>query len=166
MSIVAGGQTSYTIDIPAFTFPGQIADASFRDVISAIAIENVPYGVAVVDAGSSDFSRIRGRLPNAATDKILGIAIADQARAQRPEFTSPTYLAGEALGLVREGRIVVVSETDVALGDDVYIRYAGEGQLGALSNAEVANETVKLEGARFIDTKLAGELVVLELELI
>lgn len=166
MAIVGGGQTSYTIDIPAISYPGQLIDNGFRDIISAVATVDVPYGMAVVAAVGSDFKKILGALPTSETDRVLGISVADQTRAQRAELALPTSIKGEALGLVREGRVAVTVESAVSFGDAVYVRYAGTGQAGALSATEVAGETVLLPGAKFLSVAIAGELAVVELEII
>jgi len=167
-------QTSYSIDIGAVAFPGQKADIGKDDVVSALGTEAVPYGVAVAQATGSDYPKQLGRLPNSETDLILGIAVADQNRAQDPSVSEPVYPAQSALGLMRQGRIYARVEGAPVAGAAVFVRHAAPGseQLGALTTVDDAN-TVALPGARFLsgpqNLDVGGSTVqvaVVELEII
>ena len=160
-------QTSYSIDIGAVAFEGQLADISKKDVISAIATEDVKYGRAVAISG--DYPKHLGALPTADTDFIGGISVADQNRAQDPGVTDPTYKAESALGLVRQGRVYVklaANSAAAVVGGQVYAVHnvGGGDELGQLSADDDAN-TVALPGARFLTAAAAGEFAVVELDL-
>lgn len=158
-------QLSYSIDIGAVAFPGQKADIGLDDVISAIASENIPYGVAVA-LDSGEYPKLLGKLPTADTDVILGIAVADQNRAQNPAVAQPTYLEKSAVGLMKQGRIYVkVGVGGAAVtGGQVYVRHAS-GQLGEITSIDDGN-TVALAGAKFLSNAAAGEFAVVELDIV
>ena len=136
-------QTGYTIDIPAVSYPGQIADNSdVKDVLSALAVSaKVPYGVLVVadTANSGGFDNLAAKVPAATTDitnvgSALGVVLADQARAQDPAETVATYPINSALPCLRKGRVWVLSETAVTDGAPAFVRFSANGalvQLGA-----------------------------------
>lgn len=148
-------QTSYSIDIPAFSYPGQLANLMRSRIQTALAVAAaLPYGLLIVrDTVNSSALMQAGRLPNAAGDivalKILGISVADQARAQDPSVASAQYPIQSAVPCLKEGEVVVQPEADVAIaaGDQVYARVtangAGKLQLGAFRNdADGGNATL------------------------
>lgn len=136
-------QTSYAINIPAFTYPGQLANLMRSRVQTALAVAAaIPYGLLVVrDAGNSSGMDQAGKLPSAGGDvvalNILGISVADQARAQDPSVASAQYPIGSAVPCLKMGEVAVVPEADtpVVAGGPVYARItangAGKLQLGA-----------------------------------
>ena len=158
-------QTSYSINIDAVAFPGQKTDIGHDDVISAIATQDIPYGVAVALAGGS-YPALQGKLPESG-DTILGIAVADQNRAQNPSLPAPTYVATSALGLMREGRIYARVSGAVTVGGPASIVVTPGADQGTLSDAGEA-----LPGAKFLgeiqQLTIAGQTIdvaVVELDL-
>lgn len=135
-------QTSYAINLQPFSYEGQVADSgNATDTLSPVAVAGaIPYGKLVVvdSANSGGFDQLAGKLPSSSGDiapgKIIGISLADQARAQNPSVTLPTYLQGSAVPCRRIGRVVVLSESAVADGAPVYARFAS-GDGGALLGA-------------------------------
>lgn len=171
-------QTSYSINIPAVSYPGQIADASyFRDVISALAVAAaVPYGVCVVQdtANGAGFDNLAAKVPSTTgsittAGQAYGIVLADQGRAQDPSVVLPTYPINSALPVLRSGRVWVNSETAVADGGGVFVRYAANGgltQLGAIrADADTAHAAA-LPNSVFRGAYAAAGYVVAEINLV
>lgn len=172
-------QTSYAINIPAVSYPGQIADAMFaKDVISSKAVaEPMPYGLlAVVDStNTGDFANLAAKLPSAATDittigKAIGVVLADQARAQNPAVPLAQYPQFSCVPCARKIRAWVVTETAVVDGGRVYARFATgdngtqRGQFGgALDVTTVGNAL--LASAIWRGSYAAG-FAVIEMDLV
>lgn len=174
-------QTSYSINIPAVSYPGQPVDImEARDRLSALAVAAaLPYGVLAVHdlTNTGDFTQLAAKLPSAAADitvvgSALGFVVADQARAQDPSVSPAQYPQNSAVPLARKGRIWVLSEQAANDGDPVYIRYAATvngSQLGAVrADADVvssANHAAALPGAVFRGTTSGAGFAVVEFDL-
>src|SRR4051812_39227341 len=108
-----GGQTSYSINLPAVSYPGQPVDIGNKDDLSALAVAAaLVYGtLAVLDSSNtSDFGHIAAKAPASSGDvttlgKPLGVVVADQGRAQNPDVANPQYPINSAVPLRRNGRI-------------------------------------------------------------
>ena len=149
-------QLSYSIDIPAVSFPGQIADVGFKDVLTGLNVAAaIAYGLlAVVDsANTGGFDKLAVKVPAASGDIAdgldVGIVLADQARAQDPSVAAAVYPQNSAVPCCRKGRVWVQSESAVVDGSPVYGRYANgdggtvKGQLsGVLDTSVVGNKLV------------------------
>lgn len=173
-------QTSYSINLPSVAFPGQPADiAMVNDNVSALAVAAaIPYGVLVVRDlanGTPGSWEIAGKLPSADTDittagSALGVAVADQARAQDPSVAVPTYPQFAAVPCKRVGRIWVKVEVAVTAGQAAYVRFApnaGLTQLGAFRNDDDFGHAAALPNAVFVTSQAsAGGYAVVELSLI
>lgn len=168
-------QTSYSIDIPAVSYPGQLADAAEgKDFLSCkAAAAALPYGVFVCQdlANTNGFDDIAAKVPAASTDitnagKILGVVVADQARAQDPAFSVATYAQNSVVPVLRKRRIWVLSETAVTDGAPVFVRYAtgsGGSQKGAVrADADTAS-AAQHPTAVFRGTYASAGYVVVEL---
>lgn len=164
-------QTSYAINIPAQTYPGQIADNGPKDVKSGMAVAAaISYGLlCVVDTTNSNgFDNLAVKVPAASTDittlsKAVGVSLADQARAQDPSVATAQYPRYSAVPCLRMGRVWVQSESAVADGAPVYARWqTGDGgtvagkfsgvlDTSVVGNALLANSTWrgKTTGAGF-----------------
>lgn len=166
-------QTSYSINTPAWSYPGQIADdmraTDFLSCIAAAAA--LPYGVCVVrdETNTAGFDQLAAKLPASSGDmangSVLGIVAADQARAQDPSFAVATYAQGDVVPVQKAGRIVVLSETAVTDGQPVYARISANGgltQLGALRADADGGHAVLMPNAIWIGTSSAAGLTVLE----
>lgn len=124
-------QTSYAINIPAVSFPGAPADNGFKDILSAVAVAAaLPYGILAVGDSTNTvgFDQLASRAPAASSDitagNLLGVVVADQARAQNPGVSSAQYPQFAAVPHMRKGRIWVYAETAMADGSLPYIRFA------------------------------------------
>lgn len=172
-------QTSYSINLSAAAYPGQIADNSqVVDRLSAKAVAAaLPYGLlAVVDSSNTeDFANLAAKLPAASTDittvgKALGVVVADQARAQNPAVSSAQYPQYAVVPCGRKGRYWVVAESAVVDGHPVYVRWqTGDngtqpGAFGGVLDTSVVGNAA-LPGAVWRGSYSAGFAVV-ELDLV
>lgn len=173
-------QTSYSINTPAWSYPGQIADLGLKDVVSAIATAAAfPYGLlGIIDTANSaaGYAELSAKLPSAVTDfttnvlKQLGVCLADQARAQDPSVAAAVYPIGSAVPFLRKGRVVVQAETAVTAGTKVYGRFAtGDngtqpGAFGGILDTSVVGNAL-LANAVWVDTTSAAGFAVLEINL-
>ena len=147
--------------------------------ITTISTVPVEFGQALAYAGTSDTTgRPTVKLPTAATDVILGVAV---MRYRTPavigeanffyETTDPlstNYPAKYSIPTRKVGKIYVFSETPVNIGDPVHVRFApgaGSLQLGNFRNAAVAGETLQLTGASWFEKTNAAGLAILDLKL-
>lgn len=171
-------QTSYSINLPAVSYPGQPFDiANVKDMTSALAVAaSIPYGVL----GVRDVSNIgQGgveiavKVPSASTDitvvgSALGVVVADQARSQDPTVALPTYPRYAAVPMGRVGRFWVVVEEAVVAGDQAFVRYAAGSftQLGAFRKSADTATAAALPGAYYVSSQsVAGGYAVVELSL-
>lgn len=118
----------------------------------------IAFGAVVVDdervAVDSLTGKVEGcRLPRLATDfsgrKVLGVAIGDTSKVTRTSAPAGGYSAGEALGVLRKGRIWMAVEdvAAVAMGGLVYVRHIATGteSLGAIRAADDGADTEAMD---------------------
>lgn len=169
-------QTSYSIDLPAVSYPGQPADIGIKDKTTALAVAAaIPYGVLVVrdTANTSDSQHIAGKVPAASTDitvlgAALGVALADQGRAQDPSVTPAQYPQYSAVPCARIGRVWVLVEEAVVAGDQAFVRYAtgSFSQKGAFRKSADTATAAALPGAYYATSASAGGYAQVELSLV
>lgn len=173
------GQTSYSINIPAVAYPGQMADnMEARDVLSAIAfLAPIIFGTLVVtdEANTGGFDALAGKAPGAAGDITtmgaqLGVALAMQAIAQNPAVANPQYPQGYAVSCVRKGRVWVNAETAMVDGSNPFIRYTANGALyvGNFRNDADAGKAAVMPAGQAImrGTTAAAGYAVVELDIV
>lgn len=173
-------QTSYAINIPAVSYPGQIADDSnVKDVLSAAAFAAaLAYGILAVtdETNTLGFDQLAARSPSASGDITvvgaqLGVVLADQARAQNPAFTIPTYPQFAAVPCMRAGRVWVLAETAMADGANPFIRFAagaGGTVLGSFRNSADTATAVQMAAGQAVvrGTTTAAGYAVIELDIV
>jgi hypothetical protein len=149
-------QTSYS-DTLAPGFAGQLADLSFKRVSTGVNAQGaqIPFGVAVTKAtGDGKYD-----LPNAAGDKVYGIALHSHDVDQLGLTDTNGIPIDGDFNLLEEGVAYVITEEAVVDGDPVYVRYAtgaGGTQLGGFRKSAVTSETAIVKGAKFRSTAAAG----------
>jgi hypothetical protein len=131
----------------------------------------LPFGVAVaLDVtrfDSNDPQTLPVRLPNASTDKILGIVRFTQFFESYGASVA-SLPAGQSVNVAKKGHFWVSPEVAVTAGDPVYARHTANGgltQLGALRNDADTSNAIQLAGCRFLSSALAGGFAVVELNL-
>ena len=172
-------QTSYSINIPAVSYPGQMADnMEARDVLSAIAfLAAIVFGTLVVtdEANTTDFTNIAGKAPALTTDVSvvgtqLGVALAMQALPQNPAVANPSYPQGYAVSCLRKGRVWVNAETAMADGSNPFVRFTANGLLypGNFRADADAGKAVQMAVGQAVmrGTTAAAGFAVLELDLV
>lgn len=172
-------QTSYAINLQAVAYPGQPADmSSLSDVTTALAVAAaIPYGVLVVRDGSNTagFDKVAGKVPASSGDvttlgSALGVALADQARAQDPSVASAQYPINSAVSVKRVGRVWVAVEEAVNAGDPAFVRFASGGggtQKGSFRKSADTATAVALPGAYYVSNQATpGGYAVVELSIV
>jgi len=142
-------QTSYSINIPAVAYPGQLFDIGNKDILSALAVAAaIVFGTLVVTDETNTVGPdvLAGRAPAASGDitgigQVLGIAVANQALPQNPAVASPQYPQNYSVPCLRQGRIWVNAESAMTDGAAPYVRYgAGVSNInGNFAGAAGAN---------------------------
>lgn len=147
--------------------------------ITTISTVPIEYGQALAYAGGSDTTgRPTVKLPTAATDILLGVAIlryrtpAVNGEAnffyETEDTLSTVYPAKYSIPTRKVGKIYVFSETAVDINLPVHVRYApgaGTLQLGNFRAVAVAGETFAVTGARWFEKTTAPGLAILDLNL-
>lgn len=172
-------QTSYSINIPAVSYPGQIADNGQKDVLSALAVAAaINYGTLVVtdETNTAGFDQLAGKAPGASTDisvvgAQLGVALADQARAQNPAVATPQYPQYAAVPCLRKGRVWVLAETAMVDGANPFIRFAagaGGTVLGSFRNSADTATAVQMAAGQAVvrGTTTGPGYCVIELDIV
>lgn len=162
-------QTSYTQD-QAIGFAGQLADLSFKRVVSALNKEGVaiPFGVAVTKRTAAG----EYELPDAAGDKIYGIVVHSHDVDQNGLTGVEGVAEGGTMNVLEEGVVLVKVEEAVDAHDDVYVRHTahtGEATLAQLGAFRKSADTVStvdtaaiVKGARYRTAAAAGGIAEVE----
>lgn len=121
-------QTAVSVN-PLAGRPGLEYDNGFSDVVSWIATVAIPFGVLVYESAEG-----KATLPTATgnvTAGKVGIALIDHNKA-----SGVGYEVGDAVRVMRRGRVWIATEETLAFGDVLFARFAaGTGtQLGAFRN--------------------------------
>lgn len=162
-------QTS--VDSPALLGePGQLADlhtSEFGDVGSVTSSETaaaIPFGV-VVKAGTTDDS---AKLVAANTDALIGITVFSHLFDDPTQITSAGLLPTVTFGILRRGRIIVVSEDAITPASEVHVRATANGgntQPGKLRGTADGAHTIDITPfAKWRSSCGAGGLAVLEVD--
>lgn len=173
------GQTSYSINIPAVSYPGQIADnMEGKDLLSAAAfIAAMIYGTLGVtdETNTVGFDQLAVKAPGLTTDisvmgAVMGVVAADQARAQDPSVVNPQYPQFSAVPLMRKGRIWVSAETAMADGANPFVRFTANGALyvGNFRNDADTGKAVQMPSGQAVvrGTTSGAGFAVIELDIV
>lgn len=169
-----GVQDSYT-DSVVTGFAGQLADDSDHDCIpmrNDESVNDIAPGQAVRFGSTSDHRSCK--LPAADSDKIAGIVV--HTHEWDPRFdlgtgasgVRPGIKVGRTLSVMRKGRIKVIVEDAVQVGDRLWVRAVAGGDpefLGNICNADDSSDTVDCTNQGvFLTAAAAGALAVLEVD--
>lgn len=134
-------------------YAGQLADRNHADVVSRIASgSDIGFGLAVIDTDVRT-----AKLPTG-TEVSNGITVREFVH-ENDGADTPAYAQGEAMSVVRVGRIWVETVDGAALGDDVYV----VPDTGALTNTDNAGANIQLPNAAFQSAAAAGEMALVQL---
>jgi hypothetical protein len=158
-------QTAYNT-APAAGYAGLEVDSEPARKLQAIneEVASIPFGVALVRGTDGD----KAKLPAAASDalKLLGIALSTYWQDNRELSSNLAVKAGDVCNVIEEGAVWVLAEQDVVKGDPVFMRIATSGgntQLGKLRKDVDSGTAVRLRGAVFDSTGVAGAPVKVRL---
>lgn len=169
---VTSGTDLVLMPKPGVTAPSVVTSTGAGTLALAAASGTMPFGVAVAldvtRMDATDPQTLPVRLPNASTDKIMGIVRHTQLFESTGLAVAPGYTAGLAINVAKKGQFWVTPEIAVTAGDPVFARVTVNGglnQLGALRNDSDTANAIAMPGARFLSTASAGGFAVLELNL-
>lgn len=142
-------QTSYS---RTFTqaFAGQLGDSGPNRIGSYVNDQgaDIPAGCFVVHKaeGTAD-------LPASATEKLAGVVVNSFARNPDDLSGTAAIQAGDTMNVLEEGAIWVSCEEALAVGADVYVRYAsgaGGSVLGLVRSDGDTSSARRATGARVL----------------
>lgn len=146
-----------TFDQYAFgQYDGQMEDRAMADVVSRIATGSaIGYGVAVFET-----SQREARLPTG-SEVSKGITVRETVR-DNPAGDSPTpqYDEGEAMSVIRVGRVWVSTVDGAAHNDDVYV----VPDTGELTNTANTGTNIQLPNAKWKSDANAGGRALVQLD--
>jgi len=168
-------QTNYD-QYPALGFSGLIADSGYRNINSHSAqsgggvghADNIAFGTGVLLA---DEEGVGVSIPLGATSPtavVAGIAVATQQSTQQVGGgNSSEYLLTDAVNVMTKGRVWVQLEAgspNVSAGGLVYIasKVTSPTTPGAITGADTE---ILIPSARFVTAGVAGEIVIVEINL-
>lgn len=157
-------QTSYSVDQVAGS-EGQKYDLGRTDVVTKNNDTELLLVGKLVVKGAEE---LEAKAPVLAAD-ITGAAIGIVLKSHDMECTDetePSIPAKKAASVMKKGRAWVKVEDGCVYGGAVNVRYAGTGSKGAFLGTAVTNETAILPNAKFLSTAGAGELAVVEINLV
>lgn len=146
---------------------GQKADAGFDHVESFAAEGAVPFGYGVV-AGTADN---QVAVASADDETFMGVAIfthaveqgIDESASKGEQYsTGAEYRDGDAVNVLRRGRVYVTVTDDVSAGDTAYVDVTTTGEEGQFTNDSTDNLAT---GGVFRTSADSGELAVVEVNL-
>ena len=163
-------QTTVLADVP-LALEGSVAYPGAGNLtISRWAKTDMPFGRFVTfktasGAESCDLPTVTG---DVTLGRALGIAVFDPAKEPNSALG---YKAGQMVQILRRGYIWMLTETDVAEGSAVFVRFAtvtGSGTAPAIGKVRKDADTadaVALPGAFFRTTLAAAGLAIVEINL-
>lgn len=158
-------QTAYN-EAMTTAVAGMVADGAGapNSIVTRIGTEEILMGVAV----ANDTDDGSAKLPDGAGVVISGVAIRDISIPAGAASADNSFPSGEAVPVMRKGRIWVVTEVAVQPGDAVYARYTANGgntQLGAFRNDDDTAKAIVIAQARWISTTGGAGIALLEINL-
>lgn len=154
---MAGVQASVSAT-PAAGVPGLDYDNGANDCVSWIADVAIPFGVLVVQTVSGHCA-----LPTATGNvTALQSGVAALSHTVRPSATGG-YQIGDVVRVKRRGRIWVLTEEAIVVGDVVFARFAplaGNTQLGAFRKSADTATAVGVPRASWFAAATSGLAIV------
>lgn len=149
---------------------GQLADLYTEengDVLSATSQEasaEIPFGV-MVQKGTSDDGV---KLLSAANNKLAGVVVYASLYNKPTQLGDTGLKPGVTFDRLMGGRILVLVEEAVAVGDEVHVRHTTSTteQVGGFRKSAVSNKTLDISAfAQWRTAAGAGELAVLDIDM-
>lgn len=150
---------------------GQLADlytakhGDVRPVYNEEAAAHIPFGI-MLKRGTADDT---AKLPTTAADVLAGVAVFNTLFDRPLQIDDNGLLPGVSFGVLRKGRILVITEDNVTPASEVHFRIVvsgGNTQLGKFTGTAEVGKTVDVSAfCRFTSSGNAGEPVELEVDL-
>lgn len=102
---------------------GGLADAGFTDKISGVSDEIIQFGIGIQVETSGLIT-----LPSDAGDQFFGIVL-QKHKAQENDAAAAQYEIGQAIPILKKGRIWVYSEEAINPVDPVFLRHTADDPL-------------------------------------
>lgn len=154
-------QTSYSRDLSAAAFAGQLGDSGPHRIDSYVNDEgsDIPAGILVTHKAEGTID-----LVDSGTDKLAGAVLNTFARNPDDLTGTAAITAGDTCNVLSEGAVWLLGEEAMAIGDAVYVRHAagaGGSQLGAVRNDADTASARQVKGARVLKASTgAGPVLV------
>ncbi len=174
-------QTTYST-APVIGYAGTLDTKNPFQVLTMKNVEasaSIPFGYAVCPDLTSPASDLSALLPALETDTVFGIVVksdsyervwTDDLGNVYGQLDSTGLKPGALLNVLRKGRILVVAEDTVAVGDRLWVRCTtgGAGEIiGGLTNADEGTETIDCtKQGVWMSSATAGNLAWLEVDFI
>lgn len=153
--------------------PGQLADlhtAEFGDVVSATneeAAAELRFGI-MVKQGTVATDPDLVKVMTATNNVLAGITVFAHNFAKPVQLGDTGLKPGVTFGLLRKGRIYVLTEDAVDPSDEVHVRAiaAGNEVAGAFRGTADGTDTIDITAfAKWLSAAGAGEVAVLEIDM-
>lgn len=157
-------QTNYDLQsVNNISVKGGLADAGNTNKVTGVSAVEIEFGLGLVVLSTGVLA-----LPSGGSDIFAGVAMMKH-KSQSNSSGDAKYAVGEAISLVKKGRIWVYSEVAVDPTLPVYCRYtANTGPTRPVGNFLVSVDSSKaflVNGARWVSKTAAAGLAILELNL-
>lgn len=161
-------QTSVSDTMPRGFAGTKRSDTRYLSAVSTEASAEIPFGCGVVmdKAAGQLTNRQAVKLPTAATDTFVGVAI----RGHMADTLMGTTISGPKPGVgfnvAFDGEVLVKVESAVVKGNRAFMRFAtgaGGSQLGIFRADADTNTAVELKGAEFMESGAANSFVWLRI---
>jgi hypothetical protein len=119
-------QLSYSIT-HEIGYPGAHSDMKSARTCRNNTATAIPDGRFVAFDTGTGTTENAAKLPSAATDKLLGVSLLDQAR----ETVETGYAEDEIFSAIDQGKVLVYTEQAVDPRDPVYVRFNATGASGS-----------------------------------
>lgn len=157
-------QTNYQDQSVAnISVKGGLADAGITNKVTRACAAAIEFGL-----GLADLSTGLAALPAATSFVFAGVALMKH-KAQSNADAAASYAIGEAISVLRKGRVWVYSEVAVDPTADVYLRHtANTGPTRSPGNFLTTADTNKADlvsNAKWVSKTSAAGLAILEINL-
>ncbi len=133
-------------------FAGGLVDNSTHDILSRVAGEDLPFGVAVCRISDGEVE-----LPDNAADIIIGVTVRSDTY-DNSELAGDDAIPEDAVaGVMRQGKVWVIVQDACVEGGQVFVRLAGAEQHGGFAGTDDGADTALLAGARWGSTQASAD---------
>ncbi len=149
-------------------FAGQLADASDNDVVTMVSEESsaeIPMGAMVMQGTADD----QALLPTSSAAVMVGIVLHSHQYSKDIELGTTGLKPKACLNILRKGRCLVYSETEVVKGLAAFVRHTAESpdlQTGLFRKDLDTDKAVKVYGVRWAETSSGAGLKLVDVDML